>query len=265
MTGMKSYDGSMRRPALALAALLCAACTGPDVPTTLAPVALTPPPAPVAQPLEVLVLTATAGFRHDAIPTARLVLGQIADRTREFNVTATETLGDITAARLAATNVLFFALTSGELAFSDPQKAAIMAFVEEGGGFIGAHSAADTLYTWPDYGRLVGAYFKEHPWIQEATVAVENRAHQATRDLGGSFRLLDEFYTFRDNPRGRVDVLLSLDAPSVGTQGDFPLAWSQSFGRGRSFYTALGHFESTWTDARFQAHLLGAIRWAGGT
>ena len=156
-----------------------------------------------------------------------------------------------------------FILTTGELAFTDSQKSAIVSFVEGGGGFIGAHSATDTLYTWPDYGRLVGAYFKEHPWTRDATIVVEDRDHPATRSLGASFRLNEEYYTFRENPRPNVHVLMSLDAASVGASGDFPLAWSQSFGQGRAFYTALGHFDETWEDERFKAQMRGAINWAG--
>jgi len=57
-------------------------------------------------------------------------------------------------------------------------------------------------------------------------------------------------------------VLLSLDAASVEAQGDYPLAWTQSIGRGRSYYNALGHFDSTWRDPQFQTMTLNAIRWA---
>jgi hypothetical protein len=60
-----------------------------------------------------------------------------------------------------------------------------------------------------------------------------------------------------------VHVLLSLDPASVGTTGDYPLAWSQTIGQGRSFYTALGHHDATWQDTRFQAHMRGAIAWVG--
>jgi type 1 glutamine amidotransferase len=61
-----------------------------------------------------------------------------------------------------------------------------------------------------------------------------------------------------------VHVLLRLDAASVGTSGDFPLAWAQSFGSGRAYYNALGHFPSTWRDARFQSQMIAAIKWAAG-
>jgi type 1 glutamine amidotransferase len=54
---------------------------------------------------------------------------------------------------------------------------------------------------------------------------------------------------------------MRLDASSVGASGDFPLAWTQSFGRGRSYYTALGHFPATWRDSRFQSQIVAAIKW----
>ena len=191
-------------------------------------------------------------------------MATLASKSGAFTVTATESVGELTADRLAATDVLMFALTSGELPFDASQKSAILGFVSNGGGFIGTHSAADTLYGWPDYGRLVGAYFKEHPWVQEATVAVEDTSHPISSGLGSSFRLLEEYYTFRENPRPAVHVLLSLNAASVNATGDYPLAWTQTIGRGRSYYNALGHFSETWNDARFQRQIMNAIQWTAG-
>jgi type 1 glutamine amidotransferase len=206
------------------------------------------------------MLTATAGFRHDSIATAQQVMARLAATTREFTLTSTEQLSAISATGLAGYDVLFFALTSGELAFTPGQKTALVDFVAGGGGFVGVHSASDTLYEWPDYGQLVGAYFKEHPWTQQAAVVVEDQSHPATSGLGERFSIVEEFYTFRENPRPNVQVLLRLDAQSVGSNGDYPLAWAHSYGRGKAYYNALGHFSSTWNDARFQQQLVGAIR-----
>jgi type 1 glutamine amidotransferase len=243
---------------LAFAALLSGfACASPKTPTT--PSAMNP--APTGPPIRVLMLTATAGFRHDSIATARQVMAGLAASTGEFTIAATEDLATISAANLATVDVVFFANTSGELPLTTDQKAALIDFVTAGKGFIGTHSATDTLYDWPDYGRLVGAYFKEHPWTQTGTIIVEDPSHPATAGLGDRLAAMEEFYTFRDNPRPRVQVLLRLDAASVGSTGDYPLAWAQSFGSGRTYYNALGHFDTTWTDARFQRQLLGAIRW----
>ncbi len=213
-------------------------------------------------PIRVLMLTATAGFRHDSIDTARQVMSNLASSSGEMTVTSTEDLSTVNATGLASYDVLFFALTSGELALSDSQKTAIVEFVNGGRGFIGVHSATDTLYGWPEYGRLVGAYFKEHPWTQSATVVVEDPAHPAASGIGERFSLLEEYYTFRENPRPRVQVLLRLDAASVGADGDYPLAWAHSYGNGKAYYNALGHFPGTWADARFQRQIMGAIRWA---
>jgi len=258
----------MKRGTIAVL-LVLAACSpsgmpsAPSGPSPTAPSPTDPGPAGVT-PIRVLMLTATAGFRHDAIPTARQVMTSMAASAGDIRLTLTEEPSAITATALADQDVLLFALTSGELPFSGEQRAAILSFVSGGKGFIGVHSATDTLYGWPEYGRLVGAYFKEHPWTQQATVIVEDASHPASKGLGDRLTLLEEFYTFRENPRPQVQVLLRLDPSSVGASGDYPLAWAQAFGSGRSYYNALGHFSSTWNDTRFQQQMLGAIRWTAG-
>jgi type 1 glutamine amidotransferase len=228
-------------------ACVCACRNSSSAPTT---------PTPAGPTVRVLMLTATAGFRHDSIATARDVMN-----TLGFAVTATEDLGRFTTAGLSDVDVIMFALTSGELPFTAAQRTALIDAVNGGKGFIGIHSATDTLYDFPEYGRLVGAYFKEHPWTQPARVLVEDASHPAT-GVRDPVTLEEEFYTFRENPRGRVQVLLRLDPASVNATGDYPLAWAQSFGSGRSYYNALGHFPATWRDSRFQSQLIAAIRWA---
>ena len=241
------------------ALLIVAACASEQSSTAQAPISHVAPSGSSA--IRVLMLTATAGFRHDSIPAARQVMTELA-RNGEFSVTATEDLSAITSSGLSAYDVLFFALTTGELGFSSDQKVAILDFVNRGGGFLGAHSASDTLYEWADYGALLGAYFREHPWTQQGVVIVEDSTHPATAGLGEKFSITEEFYAFRENPRPRVQVLLRLDATSVGATGDYPLAWAHTYGNGRAYYNALGHFAETWRDPRFQRQLTGAIRWA---
>ncbi len=221
-------------------------------------------PRTTATPVRVLMLTATAGFRHDSIATARQVMTALGISSGEFTVTLADDTSAVSSTTLANHDVLFFALTSGELPFTADQKGAILAFVARGGGVLGAHSATDTLYDWPEYGSLIGAYFREHPWTRQATVIVEDTAHPTTTGLGDRFSIEEEFYTFRDNPRPRVHVLLRLDAASVGGSGDYPLAWTVTQGAGRVYYNALGHFPATWNDRRFQQQLVAAVRWVAG-
>jgi uncharacterized protein len=224
-------------------------------------------PAPSAAPARLLVVTATAGFQHDSIPIARDVLTRLGRESEAYDVTDipdVESLTRLTAETLAVHDAVFFANTSGELPFDAGQKQALLDFVAGGRGFLGTHSASDTFYTWPEYGQLVGAYFSEHPWTQQAVIAVEDERHPLCAGLGAAFALEDEIYVFRSNPRPRVRVLLSLQAASVGAVGDFPLSWCARYGAGRTFYAAFGHFDAVWQDANVQRHLLAAVRWATG-
>jgi type 1 glutamine amidotransferase len=227
--------------------------------------------AATAAPKRVLYITHSAGYRHDSLPTSCSVLKDLGARSEAFEVVCSEDLALISADSLRDFDILYF-FTSGELALSDQQKADLLAFVRDGKGFGGAHSATDTLYTWPEYGEMIGAWFNGHPWYQEVSIRVEDAEHPAVRGLATSFRFTDEIYQFRNFSRDRVHVLLSLDTSSVDLtvpgvardDGDFPLAWCRDYGKGRVFYTALGHPDDTWRDERFQGLLLNALHWLGG-
>jgi type 1 glutamine amidotransferase len=242
---------------LAVACLLSACGSGTTGP---APISFGPPSGSIVR---VLAVTATAGFRHDSIAAATATLRNLAS-SNQYSVTVTEDLSLLSTSHLSGFDVVMFVLTSGDLPLTAAAKSALIDFVSSGKGFVGVHSAADTLYEWPDYGRLVGAYFREHPWTRLGTIDVEDPSHPAAAGIGSRFSIHEEFYTFRENPRGRVHVLLSLDAASVGAIGDYPLAWSHPFGSGRAYYNALGHFHETWNDSRFQRQLVNAIRWTSG-
>ena len=245
-----------------VATLLLAACAG-------AGSRVAPPPA--AAPLRVLYFTLSAGYRHEVIPESERVLRTLGDRSGRFRVTVSQDPARLTAQGLAGYDVLVF-YTTGELPIDAAQKQALLAFVTGGKGFVGVHSASDTFYSWPEYGRLLGGYFDGHPWHQPVTVRTEDRTHPATRHLPPAFDLHDEIYQFKDWARGDVHVLLGLDPASVDLQAagvhrtdrDFALAWTRHHGDGRVFYTALGHRPDVWRDARFQRMLVEAIAWAGG-
>jgi type 1 glutamine amidotransferase len=167
---------------------------------------------------------------------------------------------------LARFDVVVFLMTTG--AVLDPEQEAVFErFVRKGKGYVGIHSASDTEYEWPFYGSLVGAYFRSHPKIQQATYRVEDREHPATRHLPASWVRMDEQYSFRENPRGIVHVLISLDERSYDAgehaMGDHPVAWFQELeGGGRSFYTSLGHTKESYSDPLFREHVASAIAWA---
>jgi type 1 glutamine amidotransferase len=171
--------------------------------------------------------------------------------------------------------VLFF--TTGDPLTKD-ELADLTTWVRDGGAFAGTHCATDTLYPRRDaaqnaaYGELVGAYFAGHPWTQKVRLKVEDPNHPAARGFKTGDEIKDEIYVFRDSPysREKLHVILSLDNASVdvskGNRGDrdYAVSWCRQYGKGRSFYTSLGHFKEVWTDQRFQQHLFGGLRWAVG-
>jgi hypothetical protein len=219
-------------------------------------------------PNRILYLTHSAGFRHDVIPTSRAVLKQLGEASRAFRITTTEDVSALSAENLRHyAAVMFF--TTGELPISDAQKAALLTFVRSGRGFLGVHSATDTFYMWPEYGKLVGGYFNEHPWHQKVTIDVADPMSPLVGFLAPSFTLDDEIYQIRDFDAQASRILLrldptsvDLDAPNVHRQDyGWPLAWTRSYGRGRVFYTALGHEEGVWRDPRYQQMLTNAILW----
>lgn len=215
-------------------------------------------------PPSVLLFTKTAGFEHASIPTAVAALHD-AGSSRGWTVTDTEDAGTISTRGLADVDVVVFLMTTGDV-LDDEQQAALEAFVQSGRGWVGVHSASDTEYDWPWYGGLVGAYFAGHPQPQRASVAVEVADHPATSHLPGTWTRFDEWYSFDDNPRDDVVVLLALDEstydPGGLAMGDHPIAWSHTYDGGRAFYTAGGHTSESYEEPDFIAHLVGGIEWA---
>jgi type 1 glutamine amidotransferase len=213
----------------------------------------------------VLVFTKTAGFRHDSIPAGIAAIRSLG-RTSGFSVSATENAGAFTLKRLRPYDAVVFLSTTGDV-LPPKQQQAFKAYIRHGGGWVGVHSAADTEYDWPFYGRLLGAYFKQHPAVQQATVNVSDRSHPSTRHLPARWTKTDEWYDFRSNPRGSVHVLATLDESTYtgGTMGaDHPIAWCHPFKGGRAWYTALGHTIESYSEPAFRSHLLGGILWAAG-
>jgi len=220
----------------------------------------------LAVPGKILYVTTSAGFRHDSLPVSVEVLKGICARTRTCEITHTEDTTEINGANLQQFKaVLFF--TSGELPLSIEQKQALLNFIGNGGAFGGFHSATDTLYTWPEYGKLIGAYFAGHPWTQQARILAEPTDHLITESVPSPWALTEEYYQFRDFISDQTKVLLSLDKSSVDlaaagvTATEFPLAWVRPYLRGRVFYTALGHFDDTWRSQVFQRLLENSLAW----
>ena len=168
--------------------------------------------------------------------------------------------------------VLFY--TNGELRLDAGQKQDLLDFIaKDGKGFIGVHTAAITAPGWPEYRAMLGGFFDNHPWnVSRARVIVERPDSTMMRGFETGMELVDEHYQLLPEPydRSKVDVLARLDPASLDLSHpnvhrkdqDFPIAWTKAHGKGRVFYSYLGHPDAAWDDPRVQTMYLEAIRWA---
>lgn len=278
----------------AIAALLASlGCTPVETTQTAAPTA-TPPPAnrpasrfdatppdlpPHFNRTAILVFSKTNGYRHvDAIPAANAAFEEIA-RARGWSVYFTENGAVANRQQLQRFDAVVFNNVSGDV-FTQEQRDALRQYIEGGGGFVGIHGAGgDPAYAWDWYVQnLIGAQFIGHPMLpgapqfQEATVRVEDRTHPATRRLPADWTRTDEWYSFAASARrDGYHVLAALDestytpgqlGPRVLAMGaDHPIMWSHCEGRGRAFYSAIGHRADAY-DVAYRQVLEGATAWA---
>ncbi len=227
--------------------------------------------APAAEPaFSVLVFSKTAAFRHSSIPDGIAAIEKLGAE-HNFAVDATEDATVFNDANLAQYDSVIWLMTTGDV-LNDAQQDAFERYIQAGGGYVGIHSASDTEYDWSWYGGLVGAYFRDHPAIQQATVNVAGQNTAATRGLPDDWVRTDEWYNFRTNPRRHVRVLATVDESTydpVGYTGGFmgddhPLAWCQRYDGGRAFYTGMGHTSDSYREPLFLQHILGGIEMAVG-
>lgn len=225
-------------------------------------------PVPAACHKRLLVFSKTVGYRHASIPAGKIALQEMAAQ-HGFSIVFSEDSSIFTTANLAHYDAVIFLMTTGEI-FDMSQEAAFQQYIESGGGFVGIHSASDTMYNWPWYGRLVGSFnnvFNKHSTIQPAVLHVEDPNTPSTDMLPVYWWRTDEWYNFAINPRPTVHVLLTVDERTYtgGIMGpDHPISWYQAFDGGRSWYTAMGHTVETYTEPLFRTYLWGGILYAVG-
>lgn len=213
---------------------------------------------------KILVFSRTEGFRHPSIPDGQKMIQGIG-LDNGWKVDLTENPLGFTEANLDQYAVVIWLNTTGDV-LDTAQEEAFENYINNGGGYVGIHSAADTEYAWPFYGMLMGAYFKNHPAVQGAIIDVEDTSHPSVSHLGPQWIRTDEWYNFQLNPRPDVNVVASLIETSYsgGTMGDHPIAWYHNVGSGRAFYTGCGHTVSSYTsEPDFRRHIEGAIMWTG--
>ncbi len=229
---------------------------------------------------QLLVIGEQKGYRHEAVSHALATIERMGHDSGLWDTTIRTDTEALTKKKLEfnAKNlsdfdaVLFF--TGGELEMDPQQKSDFLSFIhDDGKGFVGVHSATITFTQWPEYGEMIGGYFDEHPWgTFDAPILVEDPSFPGMQQWPSAFVLRDEIYQIKNYSRDKVRVLMRLDAAKLDlknknvhrTDGDFAVTWAKTYGKGRVFYSTLGHVPENWDDPRVQKMYSEAIRWALG-
>jgi uncharacterized protein len=227
-----------------------------------------------------LVIGEEKGYRHEAVSHAMATIERLGTECGLWETTLRTDTEVLTKKKLEynAKNlndfdaVLFY--TGGDLEMDGQQKVDFISFIhDDGKGFIGVHSAAITFVDWPEYGDMIGGYYDEHPWLTfNAPIIVEDPSFPGMQQWPRSFVLRDEIYQMRNYSRSKVRVLMRLDVSKLDmknknvhrTDGDFAVTWAKMYGKGRVYYTTLGHVEENWDKPEFQQMITEAIAWAMG-
>jgi type 1 glutamine amidotransferase len=259
--------------------------------TPAAPAAGAAQPAAAAQPARrppaasrkrVLVVGATGGWQHDSVTDSMVTVYQLgrdsglweAMLRTDYQLITKKPL-QANGKNLAHFDAIVFASSTGEMVLDDEQKAALLSFVrDEGKGVVGIHAAIDANYKWPEFGEMLGGWFDEHPWDTfEAPILVEDADFPATRHFPRAFTRRDEIYQAKAWSRDKVNVLMRLDESKLTYEGnkrvkrtdrDFAVAWSKMYGKGRVFYSTLGHTNESWQDPDVRTMYFEAIKWVLG-
>jgi uncharacterized protein len=229
---------------------------------------------------KLLAIGEEKGYRHEAVSHALSTIEQLGRKTGLWDTyirTDTEALTkkklEYNAKNLDDFDAALF-YTGGDLEMDDRQKADFISFVhDDGKGFIGIHSAAITFTKWPQYGEMIGGFYDEHPWgTFNAPIIVEDAQFPGMSQWPHAFTIKDEIYQIKDFSRDKCRVLMRLDASKLDLKNprvhrgdkDFAVAWAKMYGKGRVYYSTLGHVEENWDNPDFQKMYVEAIKWTLG-
>jgi len=176
-------------------------------------------------------------------------------------------------------DLVIFANTTGDLPL--PDKEGFIKWVEDGHAFCGMHSASDTFHGFKGYINMLQGEFQTHGAQVPADLLAGDVKHPANGGIGAKWDIkVEEMYEIKSQDRDKVHVIWYLPHhPQHKDQaGYWAVSWCREVGKGRLFYTSLGHREDLWNAdpamkgrqntvemaQQYQAHILGGIKWALG-
>jgi uncharacterized protein len=228
----------------------------------------------------ILLFSKTTGFRHgESIDASKPVLTQMAQRNGWF-LYETEDGGVFNTEQLGRFKAVIFNNSTGRV-LNDEQQQALEMYVENGGTLLGIHGAGDDSHHWDWYlENFIGATFSHHPLspqLQQAEVRLQAPTDSSlTQGLAPAWTHSDEWYIFFTNPKQKgFEVVYAIDGETILPSGnmlwmteknfgmgkDHPVAWYKRIGKGKTFYTSMGHTAAVWQQADFVRLLEAALRW----
>lgn len=244
---------------------------------------------------KVLIYSESFGFRHSVVN--RPLTGELSHAEKELKgllekagieVHLSQDFNDLRSAKNYQSYDAIILYTTGNPPI---HREGFLQWLREGGALVGIHTATDsfrapssyadgqeqeayaTTRDWPEYVEIIGGAFKTHGGNRIAVpMKIEDPDHPAVEVLGGEWSIADEIYQFSRFDRDKVHMLLSIDTSKMDDEAlehhrmnkdeYYPVAWTNTEGKGRIFYTSLGHREDVFTNVKWRKHLMAGLEWA---
>jgi len=233
-----------------------------------------------SRPRKLLVTDLQMYSGHSTIPHGNLLLELMGKYTGAFEPTFSNDLNLLKYPKIKEFDAVYLNNVCG-MVHNDPEvRDGILRFVREGGGIGGHHAVTYANNNWPEFAEMMGGWAGAHH-VEKQIVKIDDPQSPLTRSFGSaSFEHTDEFYIFppySPYSRDRQHILLSIDveksdratsnrfcAQCTRPDQDYGLAWIRTYGKGRTYFTPLGHTDIFYTDQRWTRHLLAAVQYILG-
>lgn len=255
------------------------------------------PDQPSVRPVKdrhLLVFSRAWGYKHSSISYGKVLARALAEKTNAFQVTLSDDAALFEWERLSSFDAVLFNNTNNEIFLPEnlnelslPSqieahardvrlKENLVRFISEGKGLAVIHAGVASFRTWPEFGIIMGARFDNHPWNSGSTIRlnIDDLSHPVCRAFPSArCQVTDEIYQFKEFDRSLLRVLYHIDPTSVDldsksgihrTDRDFALGWIKNYGKGRVFYSALGHQHDIFWNSMIVQHFLDGIQFALG-
>jgi uncharacterized protein len=232
------------------------------------------------KPRKLLVIESLHGMSHNTIPHTNVMIQRAGELTGAWVAEFNNDLDNLKYPKITEYDGVFLNSTVGELLPDPAVREGLVRFVREGGGLGGIHGTPWTSRNWDEFAEMIGAQSAPHR-IEQGVMKVYDAASPLMKPFGGkdlTFR--EEYYRFEHEGRGRlrwdkVRVLMTvaLDDPAIEPRpwtgykrpdNVYPVSWIRTYGKGRVFYSSLGHMPETFMTPELVGHFVAGLQYLLG-